>query len=101
MLFFSPIMLLGNSQCANYAEESAHYAGFLSQQNTLFAITAAKKSLLIETVQVLFYTLLGFDFNVDCPTAPAHPARRVSDDLTLSAKSENLGDFTLMKRLGS
>ena len=41
--FFSPIRLSGNSQCANYAEESAHYARFLSQQNTLFAITTAKK----------------------------------------------------------
>ena len=35
-------------------------------------------------VRVLFYTLLGFDslqLSVDCPTAPALSARRVSRDL--------------------
>ena len=103
-LFFPSIMLLGNSQ---ETEESVHYAGFSSQQNALFAVTMAKTFTVGDgerLVQVLFYMLLRFDnlqFSVDCPMAPVHPTRRVSDNLTHSAKSESLGDFTLMKRLHS
>ena len=40
-----------------------------------------------ESAHALCRFFLGFDglqFSVDCPTAPALPARRVSRDLTLS-----------------
>ena len=54
-------------------------------------------------VRVFFYTLLGFDslqFSVDCPTAPALPARRDSRDLMLSCEVRRPRQAcSIMKRL--
>ena len=56
-----------------------------------------------QLVWVLFYMLLGFDslqFNVDCPMAPALPARRVNCDLTLSCEVRRPRKAcSIMKRL--
>ena len=69
---------------SNYAEESARYARMPRQKK--FTVGGGE-----QLVRVLFYTLLVFDslqFSVDCPTAPALPARRVSRKLTLFARNQ-------------
>ena len=49
----------------------------------IMPVCYAKKFNIGFNVRGIFYTLLGFDSSVDCPTAPAVPTRMVSCDLTL------------------
>ena len=81
MLFFLPIMLLSNSQ--------EMYQLIMLKRVTVMPVYHWRRR------AGDLYTLLGFDslqFSVNCPTAPALPARRVSWNLTLlRAKSEGLG----------